>query len=126
MIAPDAMRPWATSPAVSRELRALWARRGPAAERLVFVVLMPGALTPETIPAGAWRLVESRPVALVPFDTARALAAGRSPRAASALEQPAPARCVWCLALAAEGSALTWATPVEAPSSAPTRAAGDA
>lgn len=126
MIAPDALRPWATSPAVSRELRAMHAAAvdvTPAAP-LVFVVLLGGAFAPESIPAGAWRTVEGRRVAVAPLSVARDVATGRSPSAARALEHAPPAGGCWCLALASDGSALTWSTPLVFTSSAPSNARG--
>lgn len=114
-IDPAAFRPWATSPAVSRELRALLAADGVSAPHRgarVLLVLLPGAFAPETVPAGAWRPVEGHRVAVVALELARELAAGRSFTAASTLAGQPPARGAWCLALAADGSALTWSTPI--------------
>lgn len=126
MIAPDAMRPWALDAAVSRELRAMHRAALDAipARPLVFVVLLAGAFAPESIPAGAWRTVEGRRVAVVALSTARDVATGRSPSAARALEQAPPAGGAWCIALAADGSALTWSTPLTFTSSAPSNAPG--
>lgn len=103
----DALRPWATKPEVNRELRAmLRAVDGPAA----CVVLLPGAIPPEVVPA--WRTVDGRPVAAVKLQVARELAMGRSPTAAEALDAAPPAGGCWCLALGPDGSAVTWSTPV--------------
>lgn len=113
-----AIRPWATSPGVSRELRAMLGAEHAAAP-LVCLVLLPGAIPPETIPAGAWRTVEGRPVAVVGLELARDLATGRSVTAPAELASPPPAGCAWCIALAADGRALTWPTPVVFTSSAP-------
>ncbi len=93
-------------------------------QTLVFVVQRAGAFRPETIPADRWRTVEGKPVALVDLATARDVATGRSPSAARALEQAPPAGGAWCLALAADGSALTWSTPLVFTSSAPSNAPG--
>lgn len=125
MIAPDALRPWATSPAVSRELRAMHAAAVDAipSAPLVFVVALAGAFRPESIPAGAWRTVEGKAVAVAPLSVARDVATGRSPSAARALEHAPPAGGCWCLALASDGSALTWSTPITFTASA---AGGDA
>jgi len=126
-LAADALRPWATAPAVSRELRAMHRAALDAipSRPLVFVVMLGGAFRPETIPADAWRTVEGRPVAVVGLEVARDIATGRSPSAARALDTAPPAGGAWCLALAADGSALTWSTPLvftssaDAPSNAP-------
>ncbi len=114
-LAADALRPWALSPAVSRELRAMHraARDAIPSQPLVFVVMLGGAFRPESIPSGAWRTVEGRPVAVAGLELARDLATGRSPSAAAALDAPPPAGGAWCLALAADGSALTWSTPLK-------------
>lgn len=106
------LRPWATSPEVSRGFRALLAGRAPDAPPAALVVLLGASIPPESIPSAAWRSVEGRPVAAVDLETARALAAGRSASAARELSGRAPARCVWVVALAADGSALTWPSPV--------------
>lgn len=115
-IAREALRPWATSAAVSRELRAMLAadahQLGAEHSARVFLVLLGGAFAPESIPAAAWRSVEGLRVAVVGLETARDLATGRSDSAADALTSAPPPRGVWCLALAADGSALTWSTPV--------------
>jgi len=89
---------------------------------VAFLVLLPGATAPEVIPAGAWRSVEGRRVAVVGLEVARQLAAGRSSSAVAALTSAPPPRGVWCLALASDGSALTWSTPVTFP---PPREPGD-
>lgn len=126
MIPPGAMRPWALSPAVSRGLRALHraALDTTPAPPLVFVVLLAGAFAPETIPADAWRTVEGHPVAVVGLEVARDIATGRSPSALRALDAAPPAGGCWCLALAADGSALTWSTPLTFTSSAPSNPPG--
>lgn len=113
MTASDALRPWATSAAVNRELRAMHAAALDTipSRPLVFVVALPGAFAPESIPAGAWRTVEGKPVAVVSLSEARDLATGRSRSAADALSRPPPERGVWCIALGANGDALTWSTP---------------
>lgn len=106
----ESLRGWATAPEVSRELRRLLTA-APAGS--VAVVLLSGAFAPEMIPASAWRAVEGLRVAVVDLQLARDLATGRgSPSAADALSQSPPARGAWCLALAADGSALTWSTPI--------------
>lgn len=129
----DALRPWATSAAVSRDLRAMLAadahQLGAEHSARVFLVLLGGAFAPESIPAAAWRTVEGHRVAVVGLEVARDIATGRSSSAAAALTSAPPPRGVWCLALAADGSALTWSTPVtfagpagvevDAPSNAP-------
>ncbi len=51
-------------------------------DAVAFLVLLPGAIASEVIPAGAWRIIEGRRVAVV------------------------------ALALVSDGSALTWSTPV--------------
>lgn len=119
---PASLRPWATSPAVSRELRALLAADARPTVGLVLLVLLPGAFAPEMIPAASWRSVEGHRVAVVALELARDLATGRSFTATSTLAGPPPPRGVWCLALSRDGSALTWSTPVafsSAPSSTP-------
>lgn len=121
-VAPEDLRPWATSPAVARELRAMVATSS-SSRPLAVVVLLPGAFAPETLPAGAWRTIEGHRAAAVGLEVARDLATGRSDSAGAALSSPPPARCVWCLALDARGGALTWALPVSPPEPAP---AGDA
>lgn len=111
MIRPDALRPWATAPDTVREFRAMLAADTSAQPRAL-VVLLGGAFAPESIPAASWRSVEGHRVAVVALETARDIAAGRSSSAADALTSAPPPRGVWCLALAADGSALTWSTPV--------------
>ena len=115
-IAREALRPWATSAAVSRELRAMLAadahQLGAEHSARVFLVLLPGAFAPESIPAAAWRTVEGLRVAVVALEHARDIATGRSSSAGEALSRPPPPRGAWVLALAADGSALTWSTPV--------------
>jgi len=106
------LRPWATSPQVSRGFRALLAGRAPDAPPAALVVLLAASIAPETIPASAWRTVEGKPVAAVDLELARSLAAGRSASAARELHGRTPARCVWVVALAADGSAVTWPSPV--------------
>lgn len=106
-----ALRSWATSPQVSRGFRALLAGRAADAPPAALVVLLGASIPPESIPAASWRTVEGRPVAAVDLETARDLATGRSDSAADALTSAPPPRGVWCLALAADGSALTWSTP---------------
>ena len=122
----DAVRPWATSPEVNRELRAMHraALDGARAAPLVFVVLLAGAWAPETIPAGAWRTVGGWRVAVVGLEVARDIATGRCPTAAAELASPPPAGCAWCIALAANGAASTWPTPLVFTSSAPSNAPG--
>ena len=114
MTASDALRPWATSAAVNRELRAMHSAALDAipSRPLVFVVALAGAFRPESIPAGAWREVEGKPVAVAPLETARDIAAGRSPGAARTLDTAPPAGGCWCIAIAADGSSLTWSTPL--------------
>lgn len=111
MIAPDALRPWALAPSTSRALRAMLGVEGGR----VAVVLLPGALPPELAPGQVWRTVEGRPVAVVDLGVALRLAAARSPSAHRALTAPPPLGGAWCLALAADGSALTWSTPTTPP-----------
>mgnify|MGYP000629645062 CR=1 FL=1 len=115
VIAPDALRPWATAAATNRALRAMHreAPREAAPGGNVFLVLLGGAIPPETVPAGAWRTVEGRPVAVVAHLLARNIAVGRAPGAAEVLEQAPPAGGAWCIALAPDGSAVTWSTPIE-------------
>jgi len=123
----EALRPWATSAAVSRELRAMHAAAVEAtpAAPLVFVVLLAGAIPPESIPADRWRTVEGRRVAVVPLATARDLAEGRDPPdVARDLPHPPPPRGCWCLALDATGGAHLWSTPLVFTSSAPSNARG--
>jgi hypothetical protein len=111
-----ALRPWATSPAVNRELRAMLGAT-PGTGPRAFVVLLPGAFAPESIPA--WRTVEGRRVAVVGLELARDIATGRSDTAPAELASPPPAGCAWCIALAADGRALTWPTPLVFNGSAP-------
>ncbi len=97
------------------------------ASPLVFVVLLGGAFAPESIPAGAWRTVEGRRVAVVPLATARDLAEGREPPdVARDLPRPPPPRGCWCLALDATGGCHLWSTPLTFTSSGPTSSTGDA
>ena len=112
----DALRPWATSAAVNRALRAMLAadahQLGAEHGARVFLVLLGGAFVPESIPADAWRSVEGYRVAVVGLEVARDIATGRSSSAADALARPPPPRGAWVLALAPDGSSLTWSTPV--------------
>lgn len=114
-----ALRSWATSPQVSRGFRALLAGRAADAPPAALVVLLGASIPPESIPSAAWRTVEGRPVAVVGLELARDLATGRSVTAPAELASPPPAGCAWCIALAADGRALTWPTPVVFTSSAP-------
>lgn len=125
----EALRPWATSAPVSRALRAMHREAVEAipSAPLVFVVLLAGAIPPESIPAGAWRNVEGRRVAVVDLATARDLAEGREPPdVARDLPRPPPPRGCWCLALDATGGAHLWSTPLTFTSSGPTSSTGDA
>lgn len=110
MSARDVLRSWVTAPEVNRALRALHreAEAVTASRPLVFVVTLGGAFRPETIPAGAWREVGGRPVAVVDLATARDVAAGRGADAiAAGLASPPPPGGCWCLALTADGDAVT-------------------
>jgi len=109
---PASIRPWATSPQVSRGFRALLAGRAPDAPPAALVVLLGASIAPEVIAADAWHSIEGKRVAVVDLETARSLAAGRSASAARELHGRAPTRCVWCIALSADGSAVTWPSPV--------------
>lgn len=119
----EALRPWATSAATSRALRAMH-REALDATPLVFVVLMPGAPAPETIPAALWRDVGGRRVAVVDVELAREVAALRAPEVAAGLARQPPPRGCWCVALEAGGGAFTWSTPLSF--LGPQRHAGDA
>lgn len=110
----EALRPWATSAEVNRELRAMHAAAVEAIpSAVVFVVLLGGAFAPESVPAGAWRNVEGRRVAVVDLAIARDLAEGREPPdVARDLRRPPPPRGCWCLALDAAGGCHLWSTPL--------------
>jgi len=125
----EALRPWATSAPVSRALRAMHRAAVEAipSAPLVFVVLLAGAIPPESVPADRWRNVEGRRVAVVDLATARDLAEGRDPPdVARDVARPPPPRGCWCLALDATGGAHLWSTPLAftRSSSAPSSARG--
>jgi len=106
----EALRPWATSAATSRALRAVhWEALD--ATPLALVVLLPGAPAPETIPAALWRDVGGRRVAAVDVELAREVTALRSPEVSEGLARQPPPRGAWCVALEAGGGAFTWSTP---------------
>lgn len=120
----EALRPWATSPETNRAMRAMH-REALDATPLVFVVALAGATAPETIPAGLWREVNGRRVAVVDLQLAREVAALRSPEVADGLARQPPPRCAWCLVLEAGGGAFTWAA-VLSPAPREASPAGDA
>lgn len=108
----EALRPWATSPDTNRALRALYSADGAAAGAgAVFVVLLPGALAPESVQR--WHEVNGRRVALVSSALALELAALRRPAAvARDLRGDPPPGGAWCLALGGSGQAHAWSTPL--------------
>ena len=112
----EALRPWAVAPEVNRAMRAMHREAraaGVAAAPLAFVVLLGGAIPPETVTAGAWRNVEGRRVAVVDLETARDLATGRDPAdVLRDIGRPPPRGAAWCLALDATGGCHLWATPL--------------
>ena len=114
----DALRPWATSAATVIALRQILGA-SPDGQSVAVLVLLPGAVAPETVAPSTWRDVNGRRGAVVALDMARELAAGRSASARKALDAAPAPRCVWCVALAADGAALTWCLPT-APPPAPT------
>lgn len=106
-----ALRPWATMPEVNRGMRAMLREAlaaGEVEEPAGFVVLLSGAIPPEVIPSTAWRSVEGKPVAVAPLAVVRQFGRARGGDVARTLDEPPDPDGAWCIALGADGGAVSW------------------